>query len=188
MASMSADSILVAQLRDPGSREAAFRELVLQYQERLYWHIRGIVLSHEDADDVLQETFIKVYRNIDGFKGESKLYSWMYRIATNEALSFLKRNSKIREGSSGDLQQHLVRNLQADPYFDGGQAELKLQEALAGLPEKQRLVFHMKYFQDMKYEEMSEVLETSVGSLKASYHLAVKKIEKQLKAGLLERH
>lgn len=185
---MSADSVLVAQLRDPGHRETAFRELVLQYQERLYWHIRGIVLSHEDTDDVLQETFIKVYRNIDGFKGESKLYSWMYRIATNEALSFLKRNAKIRGVGSEDLQQQRVRNLQADPYFDGGQAELRLQEALAGLPDKQRLVFNMKYFQDMKYEEISEVLDTSVGALKASYHLAVKKIEKKLKTGLLEQH
>lgn len=178
---MTADSALVLRLRDKSSRDKAFRELVIQYQQRLYWHIRRIVLTHEDADDVMQETFIKIFRNIDGFKGDSKLYSWMYRIATNEALSFLKRNSNLRGTSSEELQQHLIRNLTADPYFDGDQAELELQKAMAGLPNKQRLVFNMKYFQQMKYDDISEVLETSVGALKASYHHAVKKIEKHLK-------
>jgi RNA polymerase sigma-70 factor (ECF subfamily) len=158
----------------------------MQYQERLYWHIRRIVLTHQNADDVLQETFIKIFRNIDGFKEESKLYSWMYRIATNEALSFLKRNSKIQGISGDELQNNQIVNLKADPYFDGDQAALELQKALLELPEKQRLVFNMKYFQELKYDEISAILETSVGALKASYHLAVKKIEKHLKHEGLE--
>ena len=183
---MTEESVLVGMLREPDTREAAFRELVVCYQERLYWHIRRIVLTHDDADDVLQETFIKVFRNIDAFKGESKLFSWMYRIATNEALSFLKRNSKIQGVDDRQTQEHVVQRLTADPYFDGDQAELELQKALAALPEKQRLVFNMKYFEAMKYDEMSEVLETSVGALKASYHLAVKKIRKYLKEDVPE--
>mgnify|MGYP001552083093 FL=1 len=183
---MSEEADLVVRLKNPKSQNQAFGELVAQYQERLYWHIRRIVLTHQNADDVLQETFIKIFRNIDGFKGESKLYSWMYRIATNEALSFLKRNSKI-QGISGDEQQeNQLANLMADPYFDGDQAALELQGALLELPEKQRLVFNMKYFQELKYDEISAILETSVGALKASYHLAVKKIEKHLKKDGLE--
>ena len=178
---MTEESVLVARLKDRTSREVAFRELVVRYQERLYWHIRRIVLTHQDTDDVLQETFIKVFRNIDSFKGESKLYSWMYRIATNEALSFLRRDARMRGISTDETQEYLMQSLTADPYFDGDQAELELQRALAGLPEKQRLVFNMRYFQDMKYDEISEILETSVGGLKASYHLAAKKIEKYLK-------
>ncbi len=183
---MTEESALVQKLREPHSRDAAFRELVATYQERLYWHIRRIVLTHDDTDDVLQETFIKVFRNIDGFKGNSKLFSWMYRIATNEALSFLKRNSKMQGIDQQEVQNHLMQRLTADPYFDGDQAELELQRALAGLPEKQRLVFNMKYFEEMKYTEISEVLDTSVGALKASYHLAVKKIRMYLKEDLPE--
>jgi RNA polymerase sigma-70 factor (ECF subfamily) len=183
---MSQESVLVARLKDPESQNQAFRELVSTYQERLYWHIRRIVLTHQNADDVLQETFIKVFRNIDGFKGESKLYSWMYRIATNEALSFLKRDSKIKGISGEEVQQNQLSNLRADPYFDGDQAELELQKALTELPEKQRLVFNMKYFQELKYDEISEILDTSVGALKASYHLAVKKVERHLKQEGLE--
>jgi len=178
---MTEESDLLARLRKGATRDAAFRELVVQYQERLYWHIRRIVITHEDADDVLQETLIKVFRNINGFKGESKLYSWMYRIATNESLSFLNRKSRMRGISNEELQDQLVQNLEADPYFDGDQAELALQKALSTLPEKQRLVFNMKYFEALKYDEISEILETSVGGLKASYHLAVKKVEKYLK-------
>ena len=178
---MTEESALVEKLREPDSREAAFRELVEAYQERLYWHIRRIVLTHDDTDDVLQETFIKVFQNIDGFKGNSKLFSWMYRIATNEALSFLKRNSKIQGIDNEGTQQLVMQRLTADPYFDGDLAELELQKALVALPEKQRLVFNMKYFEEMKYAEISEVLDTSVGALKASYHLAVKKIKKHLK-------
>lgn len=177
MRMMNPETELIESLQDPARREAAFRTLLEQYQERLYWHIRRIVLSHDDADDVLQNTFIKIFRNIGQFKGESKLFSWMYRIATNEALTYLKRNARMQGVSDEALQEKMVSRLEADPYFDGDEAQLQLQRALAGLPEKQRLVFNLKYFEEMTYEQMSEMLETSVGALKASYHLAVKKIE-----------
>lgn len=177
---MSAEETLVLELKDKATQSKAFEVLVNTYKERLYWHIRRIVLDHDDADDVLQNTFIKVYRSIDGFKGESKLYSWMYRIGTNEALTFLKQKSRKLGVSNEELQQSLVENLESDVYFEGDAIQLKLQKALATLPEKQKLVFTMKYFQEMKYEEISQILETSVGGLKASYHLAVKKIESYL--------
>jgi len=176
-----AEATLVDQLQRPDSQQAAFGVLVDTYKERLYWHIRRIVLHHDDTDDILQNTFIKVYKNIDGFKGDSKLYSWMYRIATNEALTFLKSKSKRKGMSDIELQNRLVDNLQADVYFEGDEIQLKLQKAIATLPEKQKLVFNMKYFEELKYEEISEILGTSVGGLKASYHLAVKKIEAFLK-------
>jgi RNA polymerase sigma-70 factor (ECF subfamily) len=172
-----AEEILVRQLQEKETQNKAFEMLINTYKERLYWHIRRIVLNHDDADDVLQNTFIKVYRNIDGFKGNSKLYSWMYRIATNESLTFLQAKSTKLGVSSEELQHKLVVNLKSDVYFEGDEIQLKLQEAIATLPEKQKLVFNMKYFQEMKYEEISEILETTVGGLKASYHLAVKKIE-----------
>lgn len=178
---MIAEEALVKELKQKESRAKAFEVLVNTYKERLYWHIRRIVLDHDDTDDVLQNTFIKVYKNIDGFKGESKLYSWLYRIATNESLTFLKQKSKKAGISDGELKDRMVENLQADVYFEGDEIQLKLQKALATLPDKQKLVFTMKYFQEMKYEDISEVLETSVGALKASYHLAVKKIESYLK-------
>lgn len=174
---MIAEEILIAQLKQKKSQAKAFKILVNTYKERLYWHIRSIVLNHDDADDVLQNTFIKVYKHIDGFKGESKLYSWMYRIATNESLTFLKQQSKKLGISIDTLKNNKVEKLQSDVYFEGDAIQLKLQKALATLPDKQKLVFTMKYFQEMKYEEISEVLETSVGALKTSYHLAVKKIE-----------
>jgi RNA polymerase sigma factor (sigma-70 family) len=177
-----AEEALVNKLKEKESQAKAFEVLVDTYKERLYWHIRRIVLDHDDTDDVLQNTFIKVYKNIDGFKGDSKLYSWMYRIATNESLTFLKQKSKKMGISNEELKTSLVENLQSDVYFEGDEIQLKLQKALAALPDKQKLVFTMKYFQEMKYEEISEVLETSVGALKASYHLAVKKIETYLKA------
>ncbi|PWL38512.1 RNA polymerase subunit sigma-70 [Flagellimonas aquimarina] len=179
---MIAEEALVNKLKEKESQAKAFEVLVNTYKERLYWHIRRIVLDHDDTDDVLQNTFIKVYKNIDGFKGDSKLYSWMYRIATNESLTFLKQKSKKMGISNEELKTSLVENLQSDVYFEGDEIQLKLQKALAALPDKQKLVFTMKYFQEMKYEEISEVLETSVGALKASYHLAVKKIETYLKA------
>ncbi|KQC28761.1 RNA polymerase sigma factor [Flagellimonas eckloniae] len=179
---MIAEEALVKELKQKDSQAKAFEVLVNTYKERLYWHIRRIVLDHDDADDVLQNTFIKVYKNIEGFKGDSKLYSWMYRIATNEALTFLKQKSKKAEISDQELKTAMVENLQSDVYFEGGEIQMKLQQALATLPEKQKLVFNMKYFQEMKYDEISEVLETSVGGLKASYHLAVKKIEAYLKS------
>lgn len=178
---MIAEETLLNELRRPETLDKAFEVLVNTYKERLYWHIRRIVLNHDDTDDVLQNTFIKVYKNISGFKGESQLYSWMYRIATNESLTFLKKKSNKMGVSDAELQDRMVSNLQADVYFDGDEIQLKLQEAIARLPEKQKLVFNMKYFQEMKYEEISGILNTSVGGLKASYHLAVKKLEAFLK-------
>ncbi len=179
---MIAEETLVDKLQNKATQAQAFEELVNTYKERLYWHVRRIVLNHDDADDVLQNTFIKVYKNIAGFKRESKLYSWMYRIATNESLTFLKQKSRKLGVTNEALQEQLIEELQADVYFEGDEIQLKLQKAMATLPEKQKLVFTMKYYQEMKYEEISEVLETSVGGLKASYHLAVKKIETYLRA------
>ncbi len=167
-------------LRNPLKREEGFRLLVNIHKERLYWHIRTLVLSHDDADDVLQNTFIKIFRSVDKFRGDSALYTWMFRIATNESLSFLKSTAKKMSKSLEEVRQERVGNLKSDPYFDGDELELSLQEAIIRLPEKQQMVFRMKYLQEMKYEEMSEILETSVGSLKASYHHAKKKIESQI--------
>lgn len=148
-----------------------------EYQKPLYNHVRNIVLSHDDADDVLQNTFVKVFQNLKNFKAESKLFTWMYRIATNEALSFLNQKARKSGISSLELQNKTIDNLKADVYFDGDEIQIKLQKAIAGLPEKQQLVFKMKYFEDLKYEEISKIVGTSVGALKASYHHAVKKIE-----------
>ncbi len=178
---MVSEQALIEDLQNKDTQSLAFEVLVNTYKERLYWHIRRIVLNHDDADDVLQNTFIKVYRNIDGFKGESKLFSWMYRIATNESLSFLKQKSKKLGLNDTEYQERLVENLQADVYFEGDEIQLQLQKAIATLPEKQKLVFNMKYFEELKYDEISEILGTSVGGLKASYHLAVKKMEAYLK-------
>ena len=172
---------LLEDLQSKDGREAAFRELLLQYQERLYWQIRNIVKNHEDADDVLQNTFIKIYKNLHQFKGDSQLFSWMYRIATNEAISFLNRRAKILQITSEELQQQIVDNLESDVYFEGDEIQLQLQKAIATLPEKQQQVFNMKYFQELKYREISDILGTSEGALKASYHIAVKKIEDFLK-------
>lgn len=176
-----AEETLVDQLKSADTQAKAFEVLIDTYKERLYWHIRRIVLDHDDTDDVLQNTFIKVFRNIEGFKGDSKLYSWMYRIATNESLSFLKIKSRKLGVDNEELHQRLVNNLQADVYFEGDEIQHKLQQAIAILPEKQKLVFNMKYFQELKYEEISEILDTSVGGLKASYHLAIKKLENFLR-------
>ena len=140
-----------------------------------------IVISHDDTDDVLQNTFVKIYRNINKFNAESKLYSWMYRIATNESITFINKRAKRNTVDVDEMHLQLVNNLEADVYFDGTAIQLQLQKAIATLPQKQQLVFNMKYFDDMKYQEISEVLETSVGALKASYHHAVKKIETLLK-------
>ena len=177
---MIAEETLVRELKQKETQAKAFEVLINTYKERLYWHIRRIVLNHDDADDVLQNTFIKVFRNIDGFKGDSKLYSWMYRIGTNEALTFLKTKSRKLGVNSDELIERTANNLEADVYFEGDTIQLKLQKAIATLPEKQKLVFNMKYFEEMKYAEISEILDTSVGGLKASYHLAVKKIEHYL--------
>lgn len=176
------EDFLIKQLQDPDSVHAAFRQLVSEYKERLYWHVRNMVKDHEDADDVLQNTFIKIYRNIGGFKGESKLYSWMYRIATNEAITFLNSKAKKLQVSSEELQNNLIDNLESDVYFEGDEIQLKLQRAIAMLPQKQQEVFNMKYFQELKYREMAIILETSEGALKASYHIAARKIEEFLKS------
>lgn len=178
---MTEETLFIAQLQDTKSKEKAFKELLDEYKERLYWHIRKIVISHDDADDVLQNTFIKIYKSIDGFKGDSKLYSWMYRIATNEAINQLNKNAKRSQISSEEYQTLAIDNLKADDYFEGDAIQLKLQQAIATLPQKQQLVFNMRYFDDIKYKKMSEILDTSEGALKASYHHAVKKIESFLK-------
>lgn len=170
----------IKELLNAQTKEAAFKKLVHEYQRPLYNLIRSIVLNHDDSDDILQNTFIKIFQNIDKFKGESKLFSWMYRIATNEALTFMKSKAFKNKISNEDLQTKLIDNLAADVYFDGDEIQLKLQKAMLLLPEKQQLVFKMKYFQELKYEEMSTILGTSVGALKASYHFAVKKIEDYL--------
>ena len=179
---MTNEKQLIERLTNSESKELAFSELMSLYKERLYWHIRKIVITHEDADDALQNTFIKVFRSIDKFKGDSKLYSWLYRIATNESINQLKRNAKLQQISSEEYQQAAIDNLKADQYFDGNEIQIKLQQAIATLPQKQQLVFNMKYFDDLKYKDMADILETSEGALKASYHIAVKKIEAFLKA------
>ncbi len=171
------DSEIVEGAKSPGKEEQAFNQLVLKYQERLYWHIRKIVITHEDTDDVLQNTLVKVWKSIPGFRSESGLYTWLYRIATNESLTLLKQKKGRILSPWGDKEQRLSDQLEADPFFDGDEASLKLQKAILKLPEKQRLVFNMKYFDEMKYEEISAILGTSVGALKASYHHAVKKLE-----------
>lgn len=174
---MKDEEDFIKQLTSKKTKDAAFKELLKLYKERLYWHIRHIVKSHDDADDVLQNTFIKVYKSIHNFKGDSKLYSWMYRIATNESITFINKNSKRMQLSSEEYQNQAINNLKADVYFEGEDIKIQLQNAIATLPEKQQLVFNMRYFEDIKYKDMAEILETSEGALKASYHIAVKKIE-----------
>lgn len=173
--------ILIEQLIDVQTRDKAFKVLIKLYKERLYWHIRKMVISHDDTDDVLQNTFIKVYRNISKFKKESKLYSWMYRIATNEAITFINKRAKERNIDITEIKEQLANSLESDVYFSGDKIQLILQKAIATLPQKQQLVFNMKYFDELKYEEISNILETSVGALKASYFHAVKKIEIYIK-------
>lgn len=167
----------IANLLDLKTQNVAFQKLLSEYQRPLYSHIRNIVLNHDDADDVLQNTFVKVFQHLKNFKGESKLFSWMYRIATNEAITFINKKAKLNGITSEALQTKIVENLRADTYFDGNEIQIKLQKAIALLPQKQQLVFKMRYYEEIKYEAMSEILGTSVGALKASYHHAVKKIE-----------
>ncbi len=171
---------LVEQLKSTDTIEPAFKELVTLYKERLYWHIRNIIKSHDDTDDVLQNTFIKIYKNINSFKGDSKLFSWMYRIATNEAITFINQKAKRLQISNEEIQQLAIENLTADVYFEGNEIQVALQKAIGMLPPKQQLVFNMKYFEDLKFKDMADILETSEGALKASYHIAVKKIEAYL--------
>ena len=174
---MQDEKDFIQELLNPKTQNVAFQKLLREYQRPLYNHIRNIVLNHDDADDVLQNTFIKVFQYLKDFKGESKLFSWMYRIATNEAITFIKQKAKRNGTTSESMQTRIVDNLKADTFFDGNEIQIKLQKAVALLPEKQQLVFKMKYYEEIKYEEISEILGTSVGALKASYHHAVKKIE-----------
>lgn len=171
---------LLAQLADPKTKAAAFSRLVRLYQERLYWHIRKMVLSHEDANDVLQNTLMKAWNGLDNFRGDAQISSWLYKISTNETMTFLVNKRMRNIASMEDVENTLLNQLHADTYFCGNEAEMLLQEAIITLPEKQRLVFNMKYYDDLTYEAMSKILDTSVGALKASYHHAVKKIEKIL--------
>jgi RNA polymerase sigma-70 factor (ECF subfamily) len=171
------DQEILELFADEQRRNYVFNLLVRQFQKRLYWHIRKIVLDHDDADDILQNVFIKAYHGLDKFRGESKILTWLYRIATNESISFLNSKKKRFLIPIADVENQLSKNLEADNYFSGDHIQMKLQQAILTLPEKQRLVFNMKYFEEMKYEDMSEILGTSVGALKASYHHAVKKIE-----------
>lgn len=177
MAEDTDDKDLLFQFRDEATKESAYTRIIKKYQERLYWHIRRLVVSHEDANDVLQNMFIKVWKSLANFREDSQLYTWLYRIATNESLTFLQQQKKRRSASLDDEDNFLSNKLEAEEDFDGKQVEWKLQKAIQKLPEKQRAVFNLRYFDEMPYEEMSKVLETSEGALKASYHHAVKKIE-----------
>ena len=179
---MTNDQQILDCLKDPSTKELAFRHLISKYKERLYWHIRKIVLNHDDTDDVLQNTFIKIWNGLDSFRAESSLFTWLYRIATNESITFLNQRKRKMMSSLTDENEYLVNNLESDTYFDGDQWQMLLQKAIAILPDKQRIVFNMKYFDEIKYGEMSEILETSVGALKASYHHAVKKVEEYVKS------
>jgi len=171
------DKELLFQFKNERTKEAAYTRIIKKYQEKLYWHIRRMVVEHEDANDVLQNMFIKVWKNLDNFREDSQLYTWLYRIATNESLTFLEQQKKRTATSLSGNEDYLSNKLVADKDFDGNKLEWKLQLAIQQLPEKQKAVFNLRYFEEMPYEEMSRVLETSEGALKASYHHAVKKIE-----------
>jgi len=171
------DSELIERLRQPQTCREAFNDVMRQYSEPLYWQIRRMVENHDDANDILQNTFLKAWQSVEGFRGDAKLSTWLYKIALNESITFLAKERKRLNLSIDDEESHLVNLIESDGYVDGDALALKLRKAVASLPEKQRLVFNMKYYDDMKYERMSEILGTSVGALKASYHLAVKKIE-----------
>jgi RNA polymerase sigma-70 factor (ECF subfamily) len=167
-------------LQNESTQRQGFEQVVRQYSEQLYWQIRRMVLSHEDANDLLQNTFMKAWANIEYFRGDAKLSTWLYRIALNECLTFLNKQRAAATVSIDDQAANALQGLESDSYFSGEKAQQTLQQALLTLPDKQRMVFNLKYYQEMKYEEMSEVFGTSVGALKASYHHAVKKIEKFL--------
>jgi len=175
------DKELLEQFRNESSRSYAFNLLMRKYQQRLYWHVRKIVIDHDDANDVIQNTFIKVWKSLEGFREDSQLYTWLYRIATNESITFLNQKKKRFFVSFGDVEGELSSHLSSDVYFSGDRIQLKLQQAVLKLPTQQRIIFNMKYFDGMKYEEISAVLKVTVGALKASYHHAVKKIEKYIK-------
>jgi RNA polymerase sigma-70 factor (ECF subfamily) len=175
------DREILDQFSNPETRNYAFNLLVRQYQKRLYWHIRKMVIDHDDTDDILQNVFIKAFNGLANFREDSKIFTWLYRIATNECITFLNAKKRRFFIPMVDVENQLSQNLENDSYFNGDRIQMRLQQAILTLPEKQRLVFNMKYFEDMKYDDMSEILGTSVGALKASYHHAVKKIEEFMK-------
>ncbi len=177
MTEQNTDNEILALFREPGTKEKAFNMLVKKFQERLYWHVRRMVVDHDDANDVMQNVFIRVWNALANFREDAQLYTWLYRIATNECLTFLEQQKKKATVSINDLESGLSNKIRADKDFDSGKLEWKLQLAIQQLPDKQRVVFTLRYYDEMPYEEMSQVLETSAGALKASYHHAVKKIE-----------
>jgi RNA polymerase sigma factor (sigma-70 family) len=177
MAVILQDAELLIQFRDPFTKERGFTAIIKKYQEKLYWHIRRMVIDHEDANDVLQNVFVRVWKGLENFREDSQLYTWLYRIATNECLTFLDQQKRKAAVSLSDVESGLSNQVKADKHFDANKLEWKLQVAIQQLPEKQRVVFNLRYYDEMPYEEMSRVLETSEGALKASYHHAVKKIE-----------
>ncbi|HYM94365.1 MAG TPA: sigma-70 family RNA polymerase sigma factor [Chitinophagaceae bacterium] len=175
------DSELLVQFRNPVTKEKAYTILIKKYQEKLYWHVRRMVIEHEDANDVLQNVFIRVWNGLENFREDSQLYTWLYRIATNECLTYIEQQKKRTAVSLSEVESGLSNKIKADKHFDANRLEWKLQLAIQQLPEKQRIVFNLRYYDEMPYEEMSRVLETSEGALKASYHHAVKKIEDYIK-------
>lgn len=175
------DTVLLYEFREPATKERAFTAIVKKYQEKLYWHIRRMVVNHEDANDVLQNVFIKAWKGLENFREDSQLYTWLYRIATNECLTFLEQQKKKGTLRFDEMESGLSNKIRADENFNANQLEWKLQLAIQQLPEKQRLVFNLRYFDEMPYEQMSKVLDTSEGALKASYHHAAKKIEEVIK-------
>lgn len=171
------EEIIIEELRSDETRQRAFAKIIKHYSQPLYWQIRRMVIDHENTNDLLQETFIKAWVNINHFRGDAKLSTWLFKIAINESLTFLNKERNRNTSSIDEEDSFLINNLEGDEWFDGDELQLELQKAINRLPEKQRLVFNMRYFDEMKYEDMSEVLGTSVGALKASYHHAAKKIE-----------
>jgi RNA polymerase sigma-70 factor (ECF subfamily) len=176
------DQELIERFRNTDTRNYAFNLIIRKYQQKVYWHIRRIVINHDDANDITQDTFIKIWKSLDDFKGESQLFTWIYRIATNEALSFLRSKRKKFFIPLVNVEKRLSQTLKDDNLFTGNEIQLKLQQAILSLPEKQRIVFNMRYYDEMKYEEIAKVLDTSVGGLKALYHHAVKKITEYFKS------
>ncbi len=181
MSAITSDNDLINLIKNPATVDQGFRLLVRENQQQLYWQIRKLVLSHDDADDVLQNVFIKIYRGLPKFKGDSKLSTWMFRIAYNESMTFLKKKSKIVHINSAEMQDYLVQQLEADVYFTGDEIQLQLQKALARLPDRQREIFNMRYYDEIKFKDIAHILELSEGAVKSSYHIAAKKVESYLK-------
>ena len=171
------DSEILEKFSNEKTRNEAFNLLLSKYQQKIYWHVRRLVIDHDDTDDLVQDVFIKVWKNLEKFRSDSQLYTWIYRIATNESITFLNKKKQRNNIPLDDVSGELADTLVASEYFNGDKVQMKLQKALLTLPDKQRLIFNMKYFDDLKYEEISEITGTSVGALKASFHIAVKKIE-----------